>query len=323
VQNVTEVYLDGQPVTGVESRRVCPTQSTTYVLRSVGTTGSQDRRLTISVGTQETAPFEFTADNYQIAKGACTTLRWRASDVSAVYLNGEGVAGEASRSVCPLTTTTYTLRVVGKDNASSYQSITIAVGNGSAVPIRFWADQYALNSGDCTYINWSVAGVQAVYFGKTGNGEEGVAGVGREKVCPEGEVSYTLRVTTADGGSESKQLILQVGEPSLRGDEVIAQAVVRNVVQSADVDSETTGDQPGWNIVIDGVDVLFSGSTSCCETPLTLRVLQALVEQQAVFGVPIDWPINSGQLVEFRAICTGSSCSLDAGPPMYLRLRSQ
>jgi hypothetical protein len=301
---------------------VCPTQSTTYVLRTVRATGSQERRVTISIGTQGTTPFEFSADDYQLAEGACTVLRWRAQGVNAVYLNGEGVAGEDTKNVCPPTTTTYTLRVVGSDNTSSYQSITIAVVEGSGVPMNFWADQYTLSEGDCTNLYWAVEGVEAVYFGEAGS-EEGVTGSGMRQVCPVGDVAYTLRVTTTDGASESRQLVLHGGEPSLGSGQVVAQAVVRNVVRTADVDPETGGQQAGWNIVVDGIDVLFSGDTSCCQANLTLRVPEALVENQAVFGVPIDWPINSGQGVEFRAICTASSCKLDAGPPMYLRLRSQ
>jgi hypothetical protein len=322
VQNVTEVYLDGQPVTGAESRRVCPTQPTTYVLRTVATTGSQERRVTISVGAQGTALFEFTADDYQLTQGACTVLRWRAQGVAAVYLNGEGVAGEDTRSVCPPATTTYTLRVVSGDNTSSYQSLTIAVVEGSGIPIDFWADQYTLHEDECTNLYWAVEGVQAVYFGEAGS-EEGVSGSGMRRVCPVGDVVYTLRIATTDGTSESKQLILHGAEPSLGSNEVIAQAVVRNVVRTADVDSDAGGQQAGWNIVVDGINVLFSGETSCCQASMTLRVPEDLVEKQAVFGVPIDWPINSGQGVEFRAICTASSCRLDAGPPMYLRVRSQ
>jgi hypothetical protein len=322
VQNVTAVYLDGEPVTGVESRRVCPIQSTTFVLRSVEATGSQERRVTISVGAEAVTSFEFTADAYQVTEGGCTTLHWRAQGVSAVYLNGEGVAGEDTRRVCPQATTTYTLRVVNTDGTSSSRSLTIAVLPGSGIPLHFWADQYTMRPGTCTNLNWSVEGVEAVHVGETGS-EQGVTGVGSLQVCPVGQVSYTLRATTTDGRSESKQLILLGQEPSPGTNEVIAQAFVREVVRTSDVNSTAGGEQPGWNIVVDRVDVLFSGKTNCCQNTLTLRIPQALVEQQVVFGVAIDWPINPGQLVEFRAICTDADCTLDAGPPMYLHLRSQ
>jgi hypothetical protein len=322
VQNVTAVYLDGEPVTGQESRSVCPAQSKTYVLRAVSATGSQERRVTISIGSQGAAAIEFTADAYQVVAGACTVLHWRAQGVRAVYLNGEGVTGEDSRSVCPQTTTTYVLRVVNDDNTSASRSLTVAVLPGSGIPLHFWADQYTISPGNCTNLYWSVEGVQAVYVGETGS-EQGVPGVGSRQVCPVGRVSYTIQATTTDGRSDSKQLILQGQEPSMGANEVIAHASVREVVRTTDVSPTTAGEQPGWNIVVDGVDVLFSGETNCCQDSMTLRIPQGLVEQQAVFGVPIDWPINPGQLVEFRAICSDVDCNLDAGPPMYLHLRSQ
>jgi hypothetical protein len=316
VQNVTEVYLDGKPVTGVESRSVCPTVSTTYVLRSVSANGSQERRVTILVGAQGATPFDFSADAYQVAQGSCTTLRWRAQGVSFVYLNGEGVAGEATRSECPKKSTTYTLRVVNQAGASTSRSITIAVLGSSGIPISFWAEQYTMNKGDCTVIHWSVDGVQAVYFGETGN-EDGVNGVGSQRVCPDGEVSYTLNATATDGSTDSRELTLWGEEPFMGENDVIAHAGVREIV------STKIGEEPGWNLVLDGVDKLFSGDTNCCGSTVTIQISQAMVDQQAESGVPIDWPINAGQLVEFRAMCTDNTCRLDAGPPNYLRLRSK
>jgi hypothetical protein len=322
VQNITAVYLDGAPVTGEESRRVCPAESKTYVLRVVSPTGSQERRVTILVGTQANGSMEFIADEYQVVKGACTVLHWQAQGVRAVYLNEEGVAGEDTRSVCPQATTTYVLRVVSVDNTSDSRSLTIAVLPGSGIPLHFWADQYTMSPGACTNVYWSIEGVQAVYFGETGN-EQGVPGVGSREVCPLGRVSYTIQATTTDGRSDSKQLVLWGQEPTPGADQVIAHGLVREVVRTTDVSPTTASQQPGWNVVVDGVDVLFSGETNCCQDRVTLHIPQALIEQQAVFGVPIDWPINAGQLIEFRAICSATDCSLDVGPPMYLHLCSQ
>jgi len=131
-----------------------------------------------------------------------------------------------------------------------------------------------------------------------------------------------MRITTTDESSDSKELILLGEDPSMGGNEVIAQALVQEVVRTTDVNSSTSGQQPGWNVVVSGIDVLFSGESNWDKDTATLRLPQALVQQQAVFGVPIDWPINAGQLIEFRAICEGAECSLDAGPPRYLHLRS-
>ncbi len=322
VQNVTAVYLDGGPVTGVESRRVCPTQSTTYTLRVITGTSAQDWRITINVGSDSAVAIEFSADSYRIAENTCTTLRWRALGVRAVYLDNQGVVGEASQQVCPSTTTVYTLRVVANDGTTTTRTLTIAVGPANTISMRFWADQYTMRPSTCTTLHWSVEGVQAVYVGETGR-EQGVPGVGSRQACPIGRQSYTMRATTADGRSESLQLTLDGVEPFLGTDEVIAQGVVRSVSRSSDINPTSPGQQPGWGIVVDGINVLFSGPGNCCAVAVMLRVTEALIDGQAIFGVPIDWPINSGQRVEFRAICSASDCYLDAGPPLYLRLRSQ
>jgi len=49
VEHVKAVYLDGQGVTGHESRQVCPAAATTYVLHVVYDGGTTDRQLTIQV----------------------------------------------------------------------------------------------------------------------------------------------------------------------------------------------------------------------------------------------------------------------------------
>jgi uncharacterized protein YraI len=57
---------------------------------------------------------QFWADETSIAAGSCTTLRWNVENARAVYLNGEGVVGNSSLQVCPSSTTTYSLLVVGQ-----------------------------------------------------------------------------------------------------------------------------------------------------------------------------------------------------------------
>jgi protein-disulfide isomerase len=50
VTNAREVYLDDMPVTGQDTRTVCPPATTTYVLRVVRAGGTQEYRRTIDVG---------------------------------------------------------------------------------------------------------------------------------------------------------------------------------------------------------------------------------------------------------------------------------
>lgn len=68
----------------------------------------------------------FFADPSSITAGQCTTLRWDVENVRAVYLDGQGVIGHDSKSVCPLLTTTYTLRVV-TNSGDFFKNATVNV----------------------------------------------------------------------------------------------------------------------------------------------------------------------------------------------------
>lgn len=72
------------------------------------------------------AQVNFWADRTVIVRGECTTLHWDVEYATAVYLNGEGVVGHDSRTVCPQSTTTFTLRVV-TPGGDIYRNITITV----------------------------------------------------------------------------------------------------------------------------------------------------------------------------------------------------
>jgi hypothetical protein len=52
-------------------------------------------------------------------KNGCTILTWKIVNVREVYLDGEGVPGEAQRSVCPKKTTTYTWTIIKPDGSQT------------------------------------------------------------------------------------------------------------------------------------------------------------------------------------------------------------
>jgi hypothetical protein len=117
VDNVKAVYLDGEGVTGHESRKVCPTTTRSYQLNVTCQDGTQaqkslDIRVTSGGVGSSVTPISCTPEHTSIVYGQCTILRWDVDNVRAVYLDGEGVAGHDTRNVCPIKTSTYTLRVV-------------------------------------------------------------------------------------------------------------------------------------------------------------------------------------------------------------------
>jgi len=78
-------------------------------------------------GPTPTPYISFYADDTSLFAGNCTTLHWDVENVSAVYLDGVGVAGHGSQEVCPDSTTTYTLHVVKPDGSAEDRTVTITV----------------------------------------------------------------------------------------------------------------------------------------------------------------------------------------------------
>jgi hypothetical protein len=68
----------------------------------------------------------FWVDDDSIATGDCTTLHWEVSWTTFVSVNGTEVAGTGTWSVCPASTTTYTIHAEGP-GGSVDQSITVNV----------------------------------------------------------------------------------------------------------------------------------------------------------------------------------------------------
>lgn len=149
------------------------------------------------------------ADSAYIAAGQCTALRWEVDNVNSIFLidggNQQGVGGHDARTVCPGSTTTYTLRVIGNDGATRDFPIVVNVSGSAGYSISFWTDRDAIDGGQCTTLRWDVRNVQAVYLDG-----EGVAGVSQREVCPGDTRTYNLSVTKGDGGQESRQVTVRV-----------------------------------------------------------------------------------------------------------------
>jgi hypothetical protein len=76
----------------------------------------------------------FRLDQNPIAAGDCTTVRWDASRAQAVYLDGESVAPNDSRQVCPTAPQTYRLRIVGAETEATYELVLGITGAASSSP---------------------------------------------------------------------------------------------------------------------------------------------------------------------------------------------
>jgi polar amino acid transport system substrate-binding protein len=196
-------------------------------------TGSNGRRFgeTIWVGIQVAAAptptpaptqtpvagISFTVNTTNIQAGQCVVFQWNVTNAQAVYFYAEGqnwqdhgVAGQGSQTECPPTTTTYYLRVVGRDGSVQTREITIYVTPAAGAPTitRFSANPPGpINLGQCTNLDWVVQGtVSNVQLSRNGVILWNNAPVsGNLQDCPTnaGTMAYQLQATGPGGTSQA------------------------------------------------------------------------------------------------------------------------
>ena len=161
----------------------------------------------------------FRSDRDSVSPGECATLTWSAQNVAQVFYQNESVGASGSRSECPLTTTTYTLRIVTYGNHSVERQVTITVigpppvgnvpgggtGTGGTSDIYFSASLVNITPGQCSTLAWSVANASQVYIN-----EIAVASAGSRQECPPVTTSYTLRVVRFDGSQDTRTVTINV-----------------------------------------------------------------------------------------------------------------
>jgi hypothetical protein len=152
-------------------------------------------------------------------------LTWDTENVGAVYLYEQGedwntnqVADNGTRTVCPLTTSTYELRVVLNNGSAVVRTVTVTVAPNADVPqiTRFTVDPPdQIASGQCVTIRWTVVGdVSTVNIGRGGvviwpNAPFG----GSMQDCPSlGQQTYTIQATGPGGTSQAAWTINVVSQ---------------------------------------------------------------------------------------------------------------
>jgi hypothetical protein len=69
----------------------------------------------------------FRLDQNPVQAGNCTMVRWDTSGLQELALDGEGVAANGSRQVCPVAHQTFTLKVLTNDGDEQTHSLTLGV----------------------------------------------------------------------------------------------------------------------------------------------------------------------------------------------------
>jgi hypothetical protein len=332
VPDIQSILIDGNPTVGDKDNfQVCPSVTTNYTLHIVDRQGqTQDRRVTVEVTTETPAPgssIQFYADPFVVTAGNPAIIYWSATGVQGVWFKHdgtvEGVAGVDQRSVTPATTTVYDLQVQTSAGMVTKQ-ITVYVLPANTIIMHFWAEQYALQPNGCTTLHWSVKGVQNVYLSVNNGAEEGIAGESsRDHICPSGRVPYKLRAVATDGRTRTVTVLLQAGPPVPGANEVYAQGLISKVNPLTDADQTLPGDQPGWELTIDGVIPITKGPGPCCQQAMTLMLpqYQVAASNPQPYADWIDWPLQPGQSVEFHALCDATRCHFANNPSQTFYLK--
>jgi hypothetical protein len=191
--------------------------------------------------------------------------------------------------------------------------------------MHFWAEQYSFaQTGQCTTLHWSVKGVREVLLSVDDEDEQGVIGEGsRSNVCPDGTMTYKLRAVANDGSTRTVTALLQAPIPDLSEEEAYLQGVITQIARVSDAETNLPGDQSGYEVTIDGVNVIDKNG-SCCQQAVKLMLPD---RQIADFHPPnyddwLDWPLRVGQTVELHALCGATRCYFEEdtnGRQFYLK----
>jgi CSLREA domain-containing protein len=95
----------------------------------------------------------FNADDYRIAQGDCTILRWQVDNASDVFLEGEQVETLGAQQVCPSKTTTYEMKVPS-DEEELEAKVTIEVITPPAAPTGLQAE-LTCGKEDVVTLSWT------------------------------------------------------------------------------------------------------------------------------------------------------------------------
>jgi hypothetical protein len=221
VTNASKVFLDDVQVELSGTKRDCPKQNTTHVLRLV-TLDNQTATRTLSISvtqppvvntgcTGSPSISSFGASATSITKGSSTTLNWGTiSNVDSVEID-QGIGkltianktvAASSKTVTPAQTTTYTLTARCGTNAVTRQvAVTVNVPaapkcSGTPSIASFTSSAASMSPGQSVTLSWgAVTNADSVEIDP---GIGGVATPGSRQVSPSQTTTYTL---TAKCGS--------------------------------------------------------------------------------------------------------------------------
>ena len=140
--DATKVTIDGRSEALDGSREVCPTSSQTYDMVATGPGGSATSSALLTVVAPPAPTADLSANTNQIYKGECVLLSWNTRNATKITLDGDVVAADGTKEVCPTATREYELVATGPGGkATDAEIITVTVREARRFRIHFDFDE--------------------------------------------------------------------------------------------------------------------------------------------------------------------------------------
>ena len=189
-------------------RGVSPPSTTTYTLTATNSCGSVEAEATVEVKPPPPPVIEkFDADPSEICSGGCSTLNWIITGATSASIN-QGIGSvhhkKGDRSVCPPSTTTYTL-TASNGTVSVSKNVTVTVGTKPTIR-SFGASPTSINKGETSTLSWETTGATSVSINH-GVGDVTNDSDKRRGVSPPSTTTYTLTATNSCGSVEAEATV--------------------------------------------------------------------------------------------------------------------
>jgi len=206
VSNATEVSIEGigdVPASG--SKKVKPTENTTYVLTAKGEGGSKNSTVDVEIASGPVPAIMFTASPDAVQKGQFVTLKWQVANATGVSIEGIGdVPVSGSRKVKPNESTVFTLTAVG-EGGTQIATAEVEVAAGPLPTILFSASPESVQTGQPVTLKWQVTNATEVSIEGIGK----VALKGSKQVKPTESTVFTL-TAVGEGGTQTETAEVEI-----------------------------------------------------------------------------------------------------------------
>jgi len=189
------------------STSVSPTVATTYTVTVTDNKGCTDTdEVAVTVNPKPTVDLNLAANaSGEICVGGSTSITTSVSGGTAPYTFAwsNGLGNQASHTVSPTTTTSYSVTVTDNNGCSNSDNITIVV---NPLPVGNAGVDQAVCQGVSASLNASATGGTAPYSYAWSNGANSAS----TTVSPSSTTTYSVTVTDAKGCQDADDLVLTI-----------------------------------------------------------------------------------------------------------------